>query len=411
MPNSNPQQLEKMQQEAPSLVEQTLAISGFWDPVQYLLTIGRISQQDYEAWHLGEVSCLEHVFAGSPSRIKSMLDMAMLHAEKRQLQRLPKTWEGWGEHAGQSLRLFEDEDLNQHFSWLFQPLSDRPQLDLFMDAPHIVCLNRLRTALAQQSPHLSTLFADAFEDYANDISLARLESLWVAQQAFPDDAQARLIYFLQDIKPLAIEEFANPQHSTDFLAPLWRTLAQDLELQPFDPEKPKIHAATAWLEAKAYPETITSCKNIADWFQIPHFHACIIQAEYQQHHIPELRAAWFNYCLFCPQQALIHIGHAHYQQGLESAGLLHWWTSFNTLTHQPHISDFPAWVIIQQPEYLQSLPHIISSEQPENQRFSCVHALLNNQGSEQQQLQLRRTLLSSSAWLFNMLLKKKPGMF
>jgi len=402
---------DKIEQETPSLVEQTLAAHGYWDPVRYLLTIGRISQQAYEAWHLGELASLEEGFSGSPKRIKNMLDVAMLYVEKRQLRRVPKTWSAWGEHAGKHLLLFTNQALHQHFSWSFEPEADRPQLDLFMDAPHIVCFNRIRTALAQQSPQLQAMFDDAFEDYANDPTLTRLEALFVAEQHITHDIHAQFTYYQQEIFPLAQAEFAgNKQDMTDFLSPLWRNLALQLQQHPFDPKQPHVHAATAYLEAKAYAQVIQAVEQHESWSHIPLFHQYLIQSQAALHHIPALRAAWFNFCLHCPNQAQKVIHNSAYNQALQAAGLEHLYHNFSKLTHQPSIEDFPAWVLIQQSEYLASLPDMPIAQHEAGQRLLWVKALLG-ESSNSPQIQLRRQLQVSSAWLFSMLLKKRPGIF
>jgi len=95
--------------------------------------------------------------AGNPQRMVEMLEAALLHAKSMGLISEPTSWSGWGKQAGQTLRLFRDNDVNARFQIRLSPEKNKPQLDLFMDAPHIILLNRLRQAMLNRSPECSAL--------------------------------------------------------------------------------------------------------------------------------------------------------------------------------------------------------------------------------------------------------------
>jgi len=408
--------LDKQQHDTAAWVDQTLASHGAWDAVCFLLTIGRLSQENYEAWRLGEVETLEDVVSGSPKRIVEMLKLGLMHAKQRGLHVAEKSWQGWGEKVGQNMRLFADDALNAYFSCVYSPAEDRSQLDLFMDAQHVVCFNRIRSALMQRSLQLPALFDDAFERYADDPVLARLEALYVAskdeQACNHTDVVARFCQLKQEITPLAVEELAtfSPQ-AHDFLSPLWRSIAQSLEHHAFDPSQPDLHASQAWLQAKAYDKAIHAVQDVEHWQRFPTLHLVMIDAFFAAQQIVALRGAWMGLCLHCPRAVALHINAEHYANNLKACGLKHHWDRFKGLEHRPSVEDFPAWLIIQQAEYLTLLSDFTVPDHEAGQRFLWVKTLLSEHDITASHIQLRRHLKRSSFWLFSMLLQKRPDIF
>jgi len=215
---------ERIKRNTPAMVEQTLANYGAWDAVSFLLISHRLRQTWYEAWRMGEIACLEDAIAGNTQRILEMLEAALLHATSMQLITKPHTWSGWGKQSGQPLRLFHDDDLNCRFLVRLSPKADRPQLDLFMDAPHTLLLNRLRQALLYRQPERDALFDRALDEITNEPALARLDAIRAAittQQI--DHPVAWLRHLKEVIAPAVADEF--PHNSLDIMAPLWRSAA------------------------------------------------------------------------------------------------------------------------------------------------------------------------------------------
>ncbi|MDQ7010681.1 MAG: hypothetical protein Q9M29_02560, partial [Mariprofundaceae bacterium] len=282
-------------------MEQTLAEHGEWDMVSFLLTSHRLRQIEYEAWRMGDTACLEDALAGNKSRILSLLEAAMAHALAMGLIAESFSWQGWGARAGQTLRLFHDDEINRRFQLRLSPKADRPQLDLFMDAPHTLLLNQLRQALLNRTSVLDTLFDRAFAEMPNEPALARLDAIRAAMRSAMDEPAARFRYMDEVIAPLAADEF--PRHDLDIMAPLWRTTAAALSPLPFDPSLTIAHASEAWMRAHAWEAGIASIEQTAEWHQQPSLHERRIAALSCMGEHNAVRRAWMLYCWLFPDRA------------------------------------------------------------------------------------------------------------
>jgi hypothetical protein len=387
---------ERIKRNTPALVEETLANYGAWDAVSFLLIGHRLRQTGYEAWRMGDVAYLEDTIAGNTARIVEMLEAALLHAKSMGLISAPATWSGWGKQSGQILNLFHDDDLNSIFLVRLSPKADRPQLDLFMDAPHIILLNRLRQALLNRSPECNALFDRALDEIANEPALARLDTIRAAMTTPSIENPVVWFAYLNDvIAPAVRDEFS--QHSMDIMAPLWRDAADAMAHIPFDPDHPNNHASQAFLLANAWEQCLASVEQTADWFEHSNMHDRRIAALSAMHEQKAEKAAWILYCWCCPDAAVSALDSAD----LHACGLHALWQRFSQLETDQSIEYFPALI---------ALKHRLNNDQTptfEQARhtngWQYYQQIIDLQASEQHgetDITRRSTLKASSPWLF-----------
>ena len=385
---------EKIGRNAPALVEQTLAEHGAWDVVSFLLTSHRLRQVEYEAWRMGNTPCLEDALAGNKSRILSLLEAAMTHALSMGLIAASVSWQGWGARAGQTLRLFHDDEINQRFQLRISPRSDRPQLDLFMDAPHTLLLNQLRQALLDRSPVIDTLFERAFDEIPNEPALARLDAIRAVMRDAIDEPVARFRYLDEVIAPVAADEF--PRRSLDIMAPLWRSTAEAISPLPFDPTLSVAHASEAWMRAHAWEACIASIEHTPDWHQHLCLHERRIVALSCMGKHDSVRRAWMLYCWLFPDRAAIALDSAD----LKHCGLQRLWRQFSQQEQAGPVDDFPALIAL----------HFSGGELSDKAFESAHHTsgwlhysiackLLASESDGAVNLELRHALKKANPWL------------
>jgi len=388
---------ERIKRNTPALVEETLANYGAWDAVSFLLISHRLRQTGYEAWRMGDVVYLEDTITGNMQRIVEMLEAALLHAESMGLISAPASWNGWGKQPGQTLRLFHDDDLNGSFLVRLSPKSDRPQLDLFMDAPHIILLNRLRQALLNRSPECDALFDRALDDIANEPGLARLDAIRAAMTSPSIENPVAWFAYLNDvIAPAARDEFS--QHSLDIMAPLWRDAADAMAHIPFEPDHPNNHASQAFLLAHAWEQCLKSVEHIAGWFEHPSLHDRRIAALSAMHEHKAERAAWMLYCWCCPDAVITALDKAN----LHACGLHTSWQHFSQLETEQSIEYFPALIALKHRLNNNDQTPIFEQARHTNgwQYYQQITDLLASEQHGETDITRRSALKASSPWLF-----------
>lgn len=398
-----PNDAKSIKRNTPALVEQTLANHGVWDSVSFLLISHQLCQIKYEAWRMGEVAYLEDVIVGKPQHIIDTLEAALQHATDMGLISAPITWSGWGKQSGQTLHLFRNEKMNIRFQQRLSPAQNRPQLDLFMDAPHIILLNQLRQALLTRSPKWHALFDRGLDEISHEPALARLDVIRVAMTS-PSIEQpvAWLAYLKAVIAPAAREEF--DQRHIDIMAPLWRRAADALAAIPFDPKQPEQHASQAFLLAHAWQQCLTSLKQVPDWFTQASLHDRRISALSAMREHQAERAAWMMYCWFCPDTATIALDQAN----LHACGLHALWQHFSELENEQYIGDFPSLIALRK---LSIGDQAITLEHAQHtqgfQDYQQVTALLASEQQGETNIALRSALKTSKPWLFQVFMAQQ----
>lgn len=387
---------EKISRAAPALVEQTLADHGIWNAVVFLLISHRLRQSDYEAWRLGGIACLEDAVIGNPRRILAMLDAALAHAQSMGLDSATITWTGWGKQAGKQLRLFRDDETNARFQIQLAPRPDRPQLDLFMDAPHTILMNRLRRALLDRDPEQDTIFDRALDDMPNEPALARLDTIRAAmKQKTADDAAVWFKHLDEAIAPAVMDEFN--RRVMDIMAPLWRRVAGAMQDAPFDPEHGAPHASEAWFRAHAWESCLEAIESVSGWYR----HACLherrIAALSAMGNHDAVRQGWMAFCWLCPRDAAGALNRAD----LHACGLQRLWQQFSHMEPAQPVEDFPALMRL---HGLHANPQRIAFEHAGRtqgwRHYQLVSDLLTHEKNGSVDVELRRSLREASPWLF-----------
>jgi len=387
---------ERIKRNTPAMVEQTLANYGVWDAVSFLLISHRLRQTGYEAWRTGEVAYLENAVAGNTQRIVEMLEAALLHAASMGLISAPHIWSGWGKQSGKILRLFHDDDLNSKFLVRLSPKADRPQLDLFMDAPHIILLNRLRQALLNRSPECDALFERALDEMANEPALAQLDTIRAAVATQCIENPAAWFTYLNDvIAPASHDEFS--QRSMDIMAPLWRDAAEAMAHIPFDSEQPDNHASHAFLLAHAWEQCLISVEHIAGWFEHPSLHDRRITALSAMREHESERDAWMLYCWYCPDSSVTALDRAD----LHACGLHASWQHFSQLETEQSIEYFPALMALKRRLNNDQTPIFEHARHTNGwQYYQQITDLLASEQHGETDITRRSALKASSPWLF-----------
>ena len=370
------------QQDVPVWVEQTLATSGRWEVVSFLLTAHLLARSDYEAWRLGEYETLDAAMAGRDlQEVAAMVLSALQDVDARPLTATAHRWYGWGACEGRHLRLFADAELEQRCLYCWSPQQDRAQLDLFMDAPRLVLLNRLRQAMVERSAQCEVLFDRAAAEIGDDASVARLEMIYAAMaQREIADPLVWLAYLQQTIVPAIHDEF--PHCAADLLAPLWRRSAESLAERPFDPAHPQHHCSALWLQAEAYDAALEAVAAVPQWWRYAALHLCRIAVFQAQHDQQQVRAAWSLFCWVQPDAA----GSALESADLHASGLARLWTMAGQL--ELPVEDMPALLLLH--DSLQALSDLEAM-------VAGDAALADVVGDGWQHYQMLRALLQSEA--------------
>ncbi|MDX8390742.1 MAG: hypothetical protein R8M38_09660 [Mariprofundaceae bacterium] len=386
---------ERIRRNIPALVERTLANYGAWDAVSFLLLSHSLKQSAYEKWRMGEVAYLEDAVTSNDQRVLDMLEIGLEHARGMGLCSAVMTWHGWG--VAHPLQLFRDQEMNAKFQVRLAPKKNRRQLDLFMDAPHIVLLNRVRQALLNRSPERESLFDRAMNELASEPALIRLDAIRTAITTPRIDHPIAWFDHLTDvIMPAALDEF--PHRSMDIMASLWRTAANAMVHIDFDPERPSHHASQAFLHANAWESCLESVAQIPRWFEHADLHDRRIAALSGMHEHEAETEAWMIYCWCCPNAAKA----ALIKADLYGCGLHRLWKQFSQLDPKQNIEDFPALIALQK-QLNDKQPVIFEYAQDTLgwHHYQQMTSLLASEQHGEANIPLRTALKTSSPWLFH----------
>jgi len=386
--------------DTPALVEETLATYGMWDAVSFLLLSHSLRQSDYETWRMGDAACLQDVITGSKQDALDMLETALRHARSLDLTSAALTWTGWGKQSGKTLRLFYDHQLNAKFQLCFSPRTDRPQLDLFMDAPHTILLNRLRQALLNRSPEYDALLHRAQHEIAEEPALARLGIIRKAL-LIPsiENPAAWFTHLNETIAPAAREEFS--RNHTDIMAPLWRAVAAAMRHISFNPARPDQHSSRALLLARDWEQCLESVAQVPDWFKHPGLHERRIAALSAMREYEAERAAWMLYCWHRPDTAAIALDTALGGANLHRCGLHGVWQQFSQMETEPDTEDFPALIALRfGANTAQSSIFEQATHTPGWRHYRQITELLSSEQHGDADIERRSDLKAGSPWLF-----------
>ncbi len=390
-------------------MEQSVADRGHWDAVTFLLTCRLLRQRDYAAWCSGQITALEAAIDADPRWLDALLTTAMRYAEQQlKLTSIETTWRPWGDTDGDPLRLFHNDAQNQRFQKRLAPRRNRRQLDLFLDTPRTILLNRLRSAVRNRSADYHRLMRRARAELGNAPALTRLEAI---HDALENETVADPIRWLERLMrvviPAAKEEF--PTGEYDVASPLWRAAAAAMVDLPFDPAHPEYHASYPLLQARDWEECLAAVDRVADWTAYPPLHHRRITALSAMGDHQAAREGWMLFCWLHPDAAASALA----TTDLRPDGLHGVWRQFTQLESACGedaiaISDFPALIALRYP--LQTEPPLFAHA---GGTIGWRHYQLLNRLSAAEQrgapdIALRQSLKQNSPGLLRAFLKQIP---
>ncbi|MDX8409235.1 MAG: hypothetical protein R8J84_04215 [Mariprofundales bacterium] len=389
---------EQIRRDTPALVDQTLANHGSWDAVAYLLTNHYLPREAYESWRMGEVTFLEETQLNGQPHLLEILNAALTHAQEMGLESQPKTWHGWGEIAGQPLRLFRDEKTNRRFQLRLAPKAARIQLDLFMDAPQTMMLDRLRQMVLQRNRELATLFAQAHDQLGNHPSLEKLEAIHAAMEDLEITQPTAWFDYLDCvIAPAAAEEF--PRRANDIMLPLWRAVAQAIAQLALDPHHSTTHhASEAWLRAQGWQQCLASIAHTTNWHTHTSLHQRRIAALTAIGEQTCAQQAWMLFCWLHPNDAATALE----RSDLHACGMQWYWQQFTQLEPALSTENFPALIALHGKSGTEPPPaeFALAEQTPGWHHYQLIRDLLRHERPNFPDPNRRRALKASSPRLF-----------
>lgn len=169
------------------------------------------------------------------------------------------------------------------------------QLDLFADSRDVVLRNDVVRALLARDPgQAQQALCLLAAEWPDEPLLPAYAELLLALLSPPallrsrSEAVAAMETLDRRIAPLATDVL--PRSAVhDWLAPLWRALAQAMSALPHAGGETPVHAAVAWLRAGSWPEAEAAVQSIPSWRRIPVPLAWMAEARFAQ---GNLNAAW-----------------------------------------------------------------------------------------------------------------------
>jgi len=382
-------------------VDRVLLEQGDYNPLELLIETGRITYKDYEAWRCGEIDVLEDVLLGNQERILDLLKAAADWAQKLALKPVTKTYQGWGKHADQRLRLSHHPQIVKLLSVHYQRRQGAsPQLDIFLDSSDLAILNQLRTALTareyQQAEKQLHLFIARFPNHPLRDPAERLfDALnYIDRIPPPEQAERELQTLSTHLLPAAQAVLAS--RARDFMIPFWRNLATSFDNKPFNANNSRAHAS--WIYAQCLDwQAVRACVLvISDFRQEPELLIRLAEAEYRLGNSQAAIQQWCSLCWQFPTQAAALFNN----DSFPDPHLKFVWDAFRDLDLEPMLAIdwFPAWFMLNEPKYLQAI--CADGENNESTALTGFRALQKllcrtSEMPEDQIILLRKTLQSS----------------
>jgi len=272
------------------------------------------------------------------------------------------------------------------------------QLDLFTDSRDVVLQNDAIAALRGGDLAAARLAFDALAaEFPGHVILAPLATLLetqaVPERPFVDHAAAQAcLHVVDTVVTPAAERVFGRDAARDWLAAVWRGLAQAADDLSFHPEHPRTHPASLWLAAGEWESAEARVATIPSWRRIPLPLAWMAQARF---HRAGLESAW---CLLVELAWTSPAVFREVATRLPSPPLHKLLQAFETDLGDDGTPDpawFPAWLLVRAPETASVLRETQpgSGAAPERAARLVMELLvLEKQGSHASLVALRRKL-------------------
>lgn len=383
-------------------VDRLLLEQGVYSPVELLLSEGRLSFFDYEAWRCGQIATLEEVLAGNPARIRALLEQAGHYAVMLGLCAERREFSPWGNSAGRALRFSGDAAFDALCCVHYRRDGNEVQLDLFMDNSGNVLVNGIVAALASRHAEEALRLVDRLlENDPSHPRLGMLEALCNAAQRLSApvaDYCAESEYLEGYLAPLAAGELG--VGARDFLAPFWRRMADALHGQDFVASMPLQHASYPLGRALDWAGVKNAVLEDTAWQTYPVLRLRLAEAAFHLGDRPTALATWCRMCWDFPAEA---------EQALASGALPDKelrpdWERYRDLDvkPEPDASFFPAWLLLERTETRGALAaEGVSQAHAAGRAYAALHDLLaSGVGLSERTMELRQKLKQAHPGLF-----------
>ena len=226
------------------------------------------------------------------------------------------------------------------------------QLDLFTHCRDVVLRNDVIAALRMRDRVLGGhTLARLSAEYPRDSLLmplaALLDTLATPAERFPDhDAVADALRIMETVVVPCANRVFGPKEAREWLAPVWRSLANSAQELSYNAERPHAHAAPMLLRAGDWVAAEAQVAAIPSWRRIPAPLAWMAEARFGQ---GGLEAAWF---LLVELAWIDASSFDTLARRLEAPGLRKLLDDFDAgfdADGEADLAWFPAWVLIIEP--------------------------------------------------------------
>jgi hypothetical protein len=291
-------------------VDAQLMEQGAFSPLDLLFNSGRLIYSDYEAWRRREIESLDSVLMGDGAKIAAETQRAVDYARSIGLVEQPQEFLAWDEAgagssatSGKSLRVSGDPRFARLIGSRYVPAQKVPQMDLFFDNPVVALANGITRALTSRNLGESQRQLDRlYMQSPNHPDLAAYDQLLAALEGLDQpvtDVQARVAFLLQ-IAPSARHLLG--MDSRDFLAPLWRQVADHLGGVGFSAAAPELHRSFALGQAQDWLAVGESVLGEAQWWEQPVLCLRLADSSFRRRRRVEGLTAWCHFCWRAPEQ-------------------------------------------------------------------------------------------------------------
>jgi hypothetical protein len=394
--------------ELQAQVDAQLMEQGAFAPLDLLFNSGRLFYSDYEAWRRREIELLDEVLMGERANILAELERAVAYARSIGLVEQPQEFSAWGPSGatGPALRVSADSKLHRLVGTRYLPAQNAPQMDLFFDNPVVALTNGIARSLSARNAVESQRQLDRLYVQApNHPDLAAFDQLvrGLDDLGRPVDDPAGRLEFLNAIGPTARHLLGSG--SRDYLAPLWRHLADSLAGRAYSPDEPNLHRSFALSQAQDWAGVGDSIVGEAQWWL--HAPLCLRFADsaFRRRRRVEALTAWCHLCWLAPDEA--GEGVARLRQP-DLTGLWQLFLDCEDAESGAMLSagDFPAWLLLHEPGLARQLSiDLPRGSSPGEENYRCVHRWVHAHRAHQQQeeIALRKRLQQSQPVLFGVL--------
>jgi hypothetical protein len=397
-------------------VDAQLMEQGSFAALDFLISAGRLTYEDYERWRRRDIDVLDDQLMGNREKIRAQLEAAANYARSIGLVQQLQELHAWRTHAdNKQLRISADPDLQRLMASRYVPAQSAPQMDLFLDNPVVVLTNGIVRALAMRdAPEAQRQLDRLYALAPNHADLPSFDQLLTALLRIDppqplDDVRLELA-FLAKITPTA-KRLLDTQ-ARDLLSPLWRRLADGLRGHAFLPQEPALHRSYALSQAQDWPGVSECVTSEPQWWRHAPLCLRLAQSAFYRQQRTEALTAWSHFCWHNPAEAMRTLD-ARQQQDTGITALWRRFLDSEALLPDSDealsAADFPAWLLLHEPGLVQHLPEDLpATNTPGEQHFRCVHRWVQARRANrhQEELALRKTLQSSQPFLFELLKRK-----